>query len=325
MPCIPYHAFKFPPRYGAALSGSHGLTVTWSELVWAAITVGKPGLAHLFTHGMHSISDIIVRSHTVYANLRQASSYFEKSVLYDDLDPTEKGATSYFLGMMATKIVCSRLLDTSFVFHLSRLKDLGGTTMLHTKSQPDLIGLNRTGNWIVAEAKGRTNGYSPAAMTKAKLQTRRLRRINGTYPSLRVGIQAYFSPELNFVVSDPDEYDEDAKDIEFDPAAAIRDYYSFVLGSSQVARAPRRILGREYQFRSIEETGVSMGVDTTILERLEQDDVFQAPSDYDPPQGVLSDDGQVTVAFPDGLAVSLDQQVWSETRMRLEPHRRRAG
>jgi len=260
----------------------------------------------------------------VYANLRQTNSHFEKSALYEDLDPTEKGASSYFLGMMAAKIVCSRLLDTPFVFHLSMLKTLGGMPVLRTKSQPDLIGLDRAGNWIVAEAKGRTNGYSPTAMTKAKSQTYQLRTINGNFPSLRVCIQAYFSPELNFAVSDPDGYGEDAKDIVFDLRAAIRDYYSFVLGSSQVARASRKIHGREYQFRAIEETGISIGVDTATLKRLEQDGDFQVPFVYEQSQAVVSDDGQETVAFPDGLAVSLDQR-WAETLMRLDPRARRGG
>ena len=324
MPRIQYHATNFPPRYGAALSGTHNLTVTWAELVWAAITFGKPGLAHLLSHGMHSISDMIVRSHTVYANLHQTGLHLEKSALYEDLDPTEKGATSYFLGMMAAKIICSRLLDTPFVFHLSMLKTLGGTMVLHKKSQPDLIGLNSAGNWVVAEAKGRTNGYSPDAMTKAKLQTRQLRMINGTYPSLRVGIQAYFSPDLNFAVSDPDEYEDDAEDIEFDLRAAIHDYYSYVLGSSQVGRAPRKILGREYQFRAIEETGVSIGIDTTTLKRLEQDGDFRAPFANELAQVSVADDEQGTVTFPDGLAVSLDQR-WSENRMRRDPRTRRGG
>lgn len=324
MPRIRYHASNFSPRYGPTLSGAHDLSVTWSELVWAAITVGKPGLAYLLSHGMHSVSDMIVRSHTVYANLRQSYSYFEKSALYEDLDPTEKGAASYFLGMMATKIICSRLLDTPHVFHLSMLKALGGKAVLHTKSQPDLIGRDRAGNWVVAEAKGRTNGFSAGAMSKAKLQTRQLRKINGTYPSLRVGIQAYFSPELNFAVSDPDEYDEGAADIEFDLRVALHDYYSYVLGSSQVARAPRLIFGREYLFRTFEETGVSIGIDAVSLKRLEEGVDLKSHKAYEPQEVVTGDDGQGTVAFSDGLAVSLDQR-WSENRMHKDPRVRRIG
>lgn len=324
MPWIQYHATNFPPRYGAALTGVHNLNVTWAELVWAAITVGKPGLAHLFLYGTHSINDMIVRSHAVYANLHQAGLYFEKSALYKDLDPTEKGAASYFLGMMAAKIICARLLDTPFVFHLSMLKTLGGTMVLHTKSQPDLIGLNRAGNWVVAEAKGRTNGYSPDAMTKAKIQTRQLRMINGIYPSLRVGIQAYFSPDLNFAVSDPDDYEDDAGDIDFDLRAAIYDYYSYVLDSAQVVHASRKVLGREYQFRTINEAGVSIGIDTAVLIRLGQGADFKDLFVYESLQQGVMDDGQGTVAFPDGLAVSLDQR-WSENRMRLDPRARIGG
>jgi hypothetical protein len=151
-----------------------------------------------------------------------------------------------------------------------------------------------------------------------------LRMINGTYPSLRVGIQAYFSPDLNFAVSDPDEYEDDAEDIELDLRAAIHDYYSYVLGSSQVARAPRKILGREYQFRTIEETGVSIGIDTTTLKLLEQDGDFGAPFANELAQVSVVDDQQGTVTFPDGLAVSLDQR-WSENRMRRDPRARRGG
>ena len=324
MPNIRYHASNFPPLYRAALSGTYDLSVTWPELVWAAITVGKPGLAYLLSHGMHSVSDMIVRSHTVYANLRQTYFYFEKSALYEGLDPTEKGAASYFLGMMATKLICARLLDTPFVFHLSMLKTLGGSAVLHTKSQPDLIGRDRVGNWVVAEAKGRTNGFSATAMSKAKRQTRQLRMINGTYPSLRIAVQAYFSPELNVSVSDPDEYDDGAEDVNFDLGGAIRDYYSYILGPSQAARIPRLVLGREYFFRTVEEAGVSIGVEAATLKRLEEGVAVEGALPDELPQALKVDDGQGTVLFPDGLAISLDQR-WSEDRMRQDPRTRRAG
>jgi hypothetical protein len=161
-------------------------------------------------------------------------------------------------------------------------------------------------------------------MSKAKLQTRQLRTINGIYPSLRVGIQAYFSPELNFAVSDPDEYEEGAEDIEFDVRAAIQDYYSCVLGSSQIARVPRLILGREYLFRAIEEIGVSIGIDTETLKRLEQHSDLKDALANEPSHAVIGDDEQGTVVFADGLAVSLDQR-WSEDRMRRDPRSRQDG
>mgnify|MGYP007088122501 CR=1 FL=1 len=154
------------------------------------MTMGKPGVAFLFSHGWHSVSDLVVRSHTVYANLRGSSKYIEKSSLYAGLDPTEKSGVSYFMGMVAAKVLGARLLDTPWLFHVSLIQALGGSVVLKAKSEPDLVGLRRNRQWIVAEAKGRTWGYSASVMTAAKQQTRQLRTINGQYPSLRVAIQA---------------------------------------------------------------------------------------------------------------------------------------
>src|SRR6185503_14226928 len=89
-PVVEYSASKFGRRWGPALRGQHHLPVFWHDLVWAALTVGKPMFAYLFAHGWHSICDLIVREYTVYANLRQAHGQFEKSSLYSALDPTEK-------------------------------------------------------------------------------------------------------------------------------------------------------------------------------------------------------------------------------------------
>ena len=75
MPIVPYTASSFSGYWGPRLSGHHTLTLSWNEILWAAMTMGKPGVAFLLSHGWHSVSDLIVRSHTVYANLREHSSY----------------------------------------------------------------------------------------------------------------------------------------------------------------------------------------------------------------------------------------------------------
>jgi hypothetical protein len=326
MPIIPYKASNFGRHWGAHLAGSHDLPVTWAELVWSAITVGKPGIAYLLAHGWHSTSDVVVRSHTVYANLRQDKRYIKKSSLYNALDPTEKGATSYFMGMMVAKIVGARLLQTPWLFHLSTISALGGTTKLHSKSQPDLVGLNQKGDWIVAEAKGRTNGYSSATMTAAKKQTRMLRQINGTLPSLRVAIQAYFSPVLEFAIDDPEDYDEDAEDVSFDVDSALRNYYSFVYASTRLVEETRKVRGREYLFCFIDEIGVSIGIDRQIRELLDSDspskNITRTADSIVTMQGKGAE--QNTFVFADGLAISLDYR-WSPSRMHLDPLWRRGG
>jgi hypothetical protein len=251
---------------GPLLTGSNSLNASWEEIVWSAITVEKPGITELFSYGWYSVSDAIVRTYMVYANLCQTSSRFEKSTLYDNLDPTEKGATSYFVGMMPAKLVAAQLLNTPWLFHLSRFKQNGGIAPLDGNSQPDLIGLNEHNDWIVIEAKGRTNGFSPSAHSKAKEQTRKLRKINEKFPVLRVAIQAYFSPSLTLMIDDPEagEFDEDAIDIIAERRDLLQGYYSFIHSVTKGSNDVRKILGRQYAFHRIEDLGLTIGLDRDI-------------------------------------------------------------
>lgn len=260
MPYIHYRAQNFPRHFGPLFIGKHSLQVRWEEMVWAAITMGKPGVAFLLAHGWHSVADMVVRSHTVYANLRHSSGFMEKSSLYDALDPTEKGATSYFMGMLAAKILGARLLGVPWLFHLSMLNSLSGYATLSSNSEPDLVGLTRNRDWVVAEAKGRTGGYSQSAMTKAKLQTRQLRRINGQFPSLRVAVQAFFNSKLEWAMEDPEEYDESARDLDVDIDTVFEHYYSAAIGATEQADAIS-LSDRKFFARQLTEIGVTVAMD----------------------------------------------------------------
>ncbi len=321
MPNIPYRASNFATTWGAALSGSHTLSVSWGELVWAAVTMGKPGTAFLLSHGWHSVSDTIVRTHNVYANLRASARRYEKSTLYENLDPTEKGATSYFIGMMAAKLVGARLLDTPWLFHLSMFSSLGGTASLVGNSSPDLIGTNTSGDWVVVEAKGRTNGYDSVAMTTAKTQTRQVRRINGTNPVLRVATQAYFSPALRFAIDDPEEYDEKAIDISVARESAFHRYYSFALESTDSPTETRTVFGRQFDFKLIEQIGVSIGVDRKARKFMSAENT--SANQFEGLFGLERgrDESQSVEVFSDGLAIALDDR-WSEKNMKREPNSR---
>lgn len=295
----------------------------WEELVWAAITMGKPGVAFLLAHGWHSVADMVVRSHTVYANLRHSSGFMEKSSLYDALDPTEKGATSYFIGMLAAKILGARLLGVPWLFHLSMLDSLGGYSTLASKSEPDLVGLTRSRDWVIAEAKGRTGGYSQSAMTKAKLQTRQVRRINGKLPSLRVAVQAFFNSKMEWAMEDPEEFDESARDLDVDIGTVFERYYSAAIGATEQADA-RSLAGRKFLARTLTEIGVTVAVDAEVRARVGQrematDGIEVGANSF----SQVTEDGEFVV-FPDGIAISLDAR-WAPHRMMLDPTRRRDG
>lgn len=321
MPIIRYSASNFGPSWGGSLQGEHDLTVTWADLVWAAITVGKPGVAHLLAHGWHSVSDTIVRAHTIYASLFQIGNSLEKSTLYRSLDPTEKGATSYFLGMVAAKLIASHLLQAPWLFHLSMFKSSGGTASLINKSEPDLIGRTRKGEWIVLEAKGRTHEYSTTAMKTAKLQTRQLRWINKQPPVLRAAVQAYFDPDLRFSISDPDDFDPDARDLQIDLRDSLQKYYSgFTQRDARLTRE-QHIDSRPFVVQDYEDIGVSIGIDKRLIEVLRAQGVTDSlPIDEQAAVGKPSG----FLVYPDGLAVSLDGR-WAEEKMRNDTPNRRYG
>lgn len=323
MPLVPYTASRFPKHWGSALDGRHKLWLSWHEIVWAAITMGKPGVAFLLAHGWHSVSDLVVRSHTIYANLRESALYLERSSLYTGLDPTEKSGVSYFMGMVAAKILGARLLDTPWLFHVSMVNSLGGSLSLNCKSQPDLIGLRRNREWVVAEAKGRTWGYSASAMAAAKRQTRQLRSINGQFPSLRVAVQASFSPNLEWAIEDPEDFEEEAPDLQFDLEGAMEMYYSAPTAAVAGGQI-RRLRQREFLVRELPEIGVTIGIDRDVRDRLQNHAMstgegarVQDPSREPQPDSDF-------FVFTDGLAIALDAR-WAQQRMSSDPRGRRDG
>lgn len=303
---------NFDRSWGVGFNGTHPLNVSWEDLVWAAITVGKPGLPYLFSHSWHSISDILVRMHTVYANLREEGNSYHKSSYYHALDPTEKAASSYFLGMMAAKVVAAKVLDVPWLFHLSMLSPLGGVPALIGKSAPDLIGLNRKRQWAVVEAKGRTNKFDADAAGKAKKQTRQLRRINGDLPFVRVAVQAYFSPAFEFAVDDPEEYDDNAVDFDGDVKLAFRRYYSFANAVTSTSNDIRTIDGEQFAFGTLDESGLSIGLSRKTSSMIESGTIETRPE-----RVVNAGSNQPIHVYPDGIAISLDQR-WSTDQMKID-------
>jgi hypothetical protein len=205
MPTISYTAANFPAIYGSNLAGIHDLEVSWGELIWAALTVGKARLQNLTQYGVFSVFEATYRAAIIYANLREASDgVLVRSSAYDGLDPSEKGAISYFIGLTVVKLFSNRLLNVPWLMHLDVYReDL--QAVLVGRSRPDLVGLNTNYDWVVVEAKGRTNDFERPTLQQAKVQAQQISTIQGTQPVLRVGSLAYFDEgSLRFAIRDPE-------------------------------------------------------------------------------------------------------------------------
>ena len=201
---IQYTSHDFPdarvPSWGY-------LETSWDELLWAAISIGRPNRAYVFKHGNASYHEAVFRASLVRMALTKEpfNRSLHRTEAFRGLDPTEKGAITYFLGMTVCKVFASRLLNTPWLLHLDVFRDQLDPVALGGRSRPDLVGQDSGGAWHAFECKGRSSVPSSEDKRKAKTQARRLMSVNSTCCSLHIGAISYFKKDkLEFYWCDPD-------------------------------------------------------------------------------------------------------------------------
>lgn len=229
---IDYELIDFKKGFN---NGYDKLACSWTDIIHAAITVGRKDWKAVKRHGEYSIYEYKFRRNMINAFLREnRDGKLEITEAFKWLDPSEKTAVSFFLGLMGAKLFSRKLFDTPWLMHLDLYKNnvTGTNNNLHitywktTKNtRPDLIGLNKSGDWNVFEAKGRSN-YSTETLKKAKIQSQSIKTINNQTPNLMLGTVTYYrKKELNIRIIDPDESNENAVELEIDVSSYLMDYY----------------------------------------------------------------------------------------------------
>jgi hypothetical protein len=250
---IPYQSEDFP--LGSNANWPYELPASWDDVLWAAVTVGRRNIYYVFRYAGASIYEALFRWSLTRMALEQSGPTAYRLRMTEaakNLDPTEKGAVNYFLGMTFCKLFASKLLNTPWVLHL----DVSGkelNAVLTGRSRPDLIGEEHGGGkWHAFECKGRSSPPDKTVKEKAKRQAQRLVSVNGISCSLHIGAITHFSQDvLQFYWRDP--VPERGKPIEVSlPANVWRYYYEPVT---------RLVAGHQNYQRSMQErSGVLMPV-----------------------------------------------------------------
>lgn len=195
------------PIPGPVVNGSDVLSVSWDDLLWAAITVGRPSRHFVFRHGVSSLYEALFRASALRMTLEQISPVarrLRRTAAAKSLDPSEKGAVNYFLGLTLCKLFAEMKLDAPWLLHLDVFRDRLNPRLLSGRSRPDLIGRTAGGEWVALESKGRVSPPTADAKTKAKEQAERVVSIRGTPVAYRIGGFAYFKDDvLRFFWRDP--------------------------------------------------------------------------------------------------------------------------
>lgn len=206
MPEIEYQSEGFPPGCPVR-NGTAQLLVTWDDLLWAAVTVGRPNWHYVLRHGTASLYEALFRISAVRMTLEQTTPKarrFRRTPAAKNLDPSEKGAVNYFLGLTLCKLFAEKTLGAPWLLHLDVFRHQLNPRLLGGRSRPDLIGRTMAGQWVALESKGRVSPPSPDAKQKAKDQAKRVVAVNGAPVAFRIGGFSYFKDEtLKFYWKDP--------------------------------------------------------------------------------------------------------------------------
>jgi hypothetical protein len=225
------------------------------------------------------------------------------------LDPTEKGAISYFLGMTVCKLFAAKKLKTPWLLHLDVWRPWLDA-VLKDRSRPDLVGKPiGSSRWHGFECKGRVSMPNDTVKSSAKLQAARLESVEGQPCDLHVGAVTYFRGDvLQFYWCDPP-----ARRMQ--SAIAVpkiqTDLWSHYYGPVMhlVERAPRRSTsaGLAGELYPIEEADLQIGIHPTIADSLHRREWRAAQSEAEAGAELLAKDGYQ----PDGLVVRVGQS-WQQ-------------
>jgi hypothetical protein len=162
--------FQNRPRLS---DGTHELECSIDDLVWAALTVGRPNIHYVFRDGKSSIYEARFRTSLMRLAVDEhsPSGRFRSTSAARAMDPTEKGMVSYFLGMAVCKLFSARLLGAPWTLHLDVFRDrLPPPFSTLRGSRPDMVAASGTDTWHVFESKGRSAKPTKQVIEAAKKQ-----------------------------------------------------------------------------------------------------------------------------------------------------------
>lgn len=245
------------------------VSVTWNDLLSAAVTVGRPNRLLPASVGSPAWYEGIFRMSLVRMSLEQRSATgirFRRTQTAKTLDPTEKGSVNYFLGMIFCKMFAAIRLDTPWLLHLDVYRPMLDA-VLSGRSRPDLIGMTTTGDWLAFECKGRLSRPSSKAKAAAKAQALRVISIGGAPCQLHVGAITYFRDNVvEFFWADPTPRRRKSELKLPDPGDLWRHYYEPVAQLALVEASYRSLSEVAEVKRLLNELDVTVSIHPALVE-----------------------------------------------------------
>jgi len=267
---ISYESEDFPTT-GTIGNGGANLSASWDDILWAAITVGRPNCHYVFRHGQASLYETLFRLSAVRMTIEQRgprARVLKRTNASKNLDPSEKGAINYFLGLTLCKLFAEKRLRTPWLLHLDVFRHHLNPAILKGRSRPDLVGLSLDGEWVAMESKGRASKPTSQDRAKAKKQAKRITAVNGTPVKWRIGGFSYFQSDVlkfHWIDPQPDGIEpEGGIRLSIQEDEVWRSYYAPILDLLGRDRAARMIKDSEPAY--LREADFGILIEPSVLE-----------------------------------------------------------
>ncbi len=244
---------------------------------------------------------------------------FMRTVACKHLDPSEKGAVNYFLGLTLCKAFAEKVLQTPWMLHLDVFRNGLNPVLQRTeRSRPDLVGQRLDGQWIAFESKGRVSEPDSKTKLKAKNQSRRIVSVLGkAVAGHYAGISFFKKDTLSFYVEDPEPLSPDdprSISVKGESAALYRNYYQ-PLREAFFRDDQRTVSQGEVLWQHVEEIDTDVGIHAKLLELVRQESWAEV--------GVFCRESRSLLGRSelraDGISVRAGESWWRRTQRRDNP------
>lgn len=229
-------AVEYPDESSYVANGEYSFVTHMIDLVLACLCAGKSDSCFISYYEVCFRISLIrmTLEEKILENIELTDKVrrFVASDTFVNLDPSEKGAVSYFLGMAATNLVAERYFNTPWVMHYDVYKNRYRIPKEKGK-KPDLLGLEDTADevWHVFEAKGSSRGRNTEAIKTGKEQKKQIGSINNHVIRTSNVVQYYFDgddKEMHICMADP--VVEKGEDVKINLKKFFCEYYGLVDG-----------------------------------------------------------------------------------------------
>ncbi len=201
------------------------------ELLHAIVTCATPSQHLALWHHEKRSQEFIFKVSMIESILSVCDGYLVKSPETEYLDSSEKSVTSYYLGLIFTKLFSMKEFQVDYFLHTTLFEQVFGkeTFICNGRKKPSFVGLTQSnGRWSVWEPTGKRD-QAPKALDDAYNQVLGIKTVNGQSPEFAIASMTYFDTkhsELQGILRNTSKGKK--ADVQFDKEQFLTLYYRHI-------------------------------------------------------------------------------------------------